>query len=501
MLSHLRQYPLFVLVTMIAATAMMVPAAHAARQENWQVARLFFQYSLLINVVSIGVGVSMMNRATRNVARSNLMTLVYSFSVLPVILALPVAALVPSLGLFRAYFEMVSSATTTGATLFDDPFRVAEAIHLWRAIVAWMGGFLAILAAIAIMEPLNIGGYELKTTMAGDGDRKVGKNLGSERIINSFKLLAPAYGLFTALLTLILVLSGDRALIAFIHAMSTIATSGISPTHGLSSSNAGLAGEMAIFLFLFLAISSRLMVLNQFIPTLKTATKDPEIRLMLIIVIGIPVFLFLRHWFSALDVNAGDDLLAGLRAFWGAIFTVLSFLTTTGFESAEWGMAQSWSGLRTPGIIFFGLVVMGGGVATTAGGVKLLRIYALYKHSGRELERLVHPSSVGSSGIATRRFRRKGAEIAWIFLMLFLIGISVIATALAYAGLDFERAIALSIASLTNTGPVLGALGDHTASYSGLNDTMLGILSFSMVLGRLEALALIALFNPDYWRQ
>ena len=186
-------------------------------------------------------------------------------------------------------------------------------------------------------------------------------------------------------------------------------------------------------------------------------------------------------------------MLAGLSAIWGAFFTTLSFLTTTGFESTHWHEAQNWSGLQAPGILLFALAVMGGGVATTAGGVKLLRIYALYRHGLRELDRLVHPSSVGRSGTSTRRFRRHGAELAWVFLMLFLMAIALVALALSFLEIEFENAFALAVASLTNTGPIYMALGDVAAHYSNLSDPALAIISAAMILGRVEALALIAL--------
>ena len=502
---HLRQYPLFVLIMMIGAIAMLGPAAHAARQGNVLVAQVFFQYSLLILAFGFIIGLSMMNRAPRNSARSNLVTLVLCFTVLPAILALPMAELVPSVNFRHAYFEILSSLTTTGATLFDEPGRIAESLHLWRGLVAWLGGFLIILAAMTIMEPLNIGGFEMRSMM-NDQTTKIsrrsgGSHDGGEKIIGFVKMLAPAYGLFTAALALALILNGERAFIAVIHAMSVISTSGISPVGGLQNANAGYGGEIWIALFLLLAISSKNMILAQGKANLASIPKDPEYRLMAMFVLGLPLILFLRHWFGAFEVNEGQNLMAGIHAFWGALFTVLSFLTTTGFESADWQASQSWSGLPTPGIILFGLAVMGGGIATTAGGVKLLRIYSLYKHGLREMERLVHPNSIGRSGLANRRFRRQGAEIAWIFLMIFLLGIAVIAALLTLTGIDFVKSLSLAIASLSNTGPILGALGDPSATYSTLSDTALAIISVAMILGRLEALALIALFNPDYWRQ
>lgn len=497
-MNALRQYPLFVLLMMIGALAMLVPAGHAAKQENWDIARIFFQYSILILALSVLIGTSMMGRKTGNVARANLITLILAFAALPGFLALPVSEIRPSLGFTRAYFEMLSSFTTTGATLFDDPFRLSETIHLWRGLVGWLGGFFMLVVAIAILEPLSIGGFEMRETMAATRGPAM-RTENDVRFMRAVRLFGPPYFLFTALLALLLIFSGERVFIASVHAMSTLATSAISPVAGMNGAHGGWVGEAMIAVFLLLAISSKLMTLD-----LKRAfsgmPKDPEFQLMLIVVILVPVLMFLRHWFAALEFEAGQDLRAGLGAIWGAAFTTISYLSTTGFESSYWHTAQSWSGLRAPGIILFGLAVMGGGVATTAGGVKLLRIYSLYRHGLREMDRLVHPSSVGRSGTSTRRFRRKGAELAWVFLMLFLMAITVVALALALLGISFESAFALAIASLTNTGPIYMALGDPTAHYAGLSDAALAVISAAMVFGRVEALAFIALLNPDYWR-
>ena len=178
-----------------------------------------------------------------------------------------------------------------------------------------------------------------------------------------------------------------------------------------------------------------------------------------------------------------------------------SFLTTTGFESHYWGGATEWSGLNTPGLFLTGLALIGGGVATTAGGVKLLRIYALYRHGQREQERLLHPSSIGGGGKDARRIRKQGAYISWVFFMLFAISIAGIMLLLSLTGVQFETSMVLAVSALSTTGPLASVAAETPIAYSGIPDAAKTILAFAMVLGRLETLAIIALFNPEIWQR
>ena len=143
---------------------------------------------------------------------------------------------------------------------------------------------------------------------------------------------------------------------------------------------------------------------------------------------------------------------------------------------------------------------MGGGIATTAGGIKLLRLYALYRHGLREMDKLVHPSSVGRRGQGDALISRGGARIAFIFLMLMLIALALVMLALAATGLSFARSLALAVAGLTTTGPAIRTLGDGLG-YDDLSGAARAIFCVAMIVGRIEALVIIALFNPVYWRR
>jgi len=219
------------------------------------------------------------------------------------------------------------------------------------------------------------------------------------------------------------------------------------------------------------------------------------------LVLGVTVLLFLRHYLGAFQVSATSDAATPLRALWGSFFTILSFLTTTGFESSYWAAARDWSGLETSGIILMGLALMGGGVATTAGGVKLLRVWALYLHGLREMDRLVHPSSVGHSRAGSSRIARKGAFFAWVFFMFFAMSLTLLSLGFAALGSSFEQALVLAIAGLTTTGPLVGSGTAAPVSLIELGQGAKLLFCAAMILGRLELLAFIALLTSNIWRQ
>jgi trk system potassium uptake protein TrkH len=118
----------------------------------------------------------------------------------------------------------------------------------------------------------------------------------------------------------------------------------------------------------------------------------------------------------------------------------------------------------------------------------------------REMERLVHPSSVSGEGSGNKRIQRNGAFVAWIFFMLFALSLALISIALSAVGSDFEHSLILAIAALSTTGPLTEIAGNAPIVLTSLAPAAKLILCFAMVLGRLETLAIIALLSPNFWR-
>ncbi|WP_096785763.1 TrkH family potassium uptake protein [Rhodobacter sp. CZR27] len=500
----LRSIPLIVVLMAGGALAMYLPAAHALVLRQHEVARAFFYSGSFLLILIAMVGIATLNRPPPRAARAHLGTLAGAYLILPPMLAVPFTLAVPDTSFANAWFEMLSSFTTTGATLYDTPGRLPPSVHLWRALVGWLGGFFVLTAAMAVLAPLSLGGMEvISGRVPGREQANQITRVAdpTERLLRQSLALLPAYAGLTLALWGLLVLAGESGLVGLCHAMGTLSTSGISPVEGMTSSSAGLAGEVLIFVFLFFAISRRLLPGTAMVDRDTPIRRDPEVMMAFFFLLGVPVVLFLRHWIGAIETEDSRNIAAAARAMWGGLFTTMSFLTTTGYESTAWVASRSWSGLGTPGLILLGLAIVGGGVATTAGGVKLLRVYALYRHAERELERIVHPSSIGGQGVVARRLRREGAYVAWIFFMLFAFSIAFVTAAMSLTGLEFEPSMVLGIAALTTTGPLADLAVETPIRWSGLGGAAKMIAGAAMVVGRLETLAILALLAPATWRR
>ncbi len=495
--------PLFLYLTAVCAAAMLPAAMLAAIDGEPGVALAFVTCAVVTSALCLIIAMSLNNRPPSAVVRSGLLALLGAVTVLPWVLSWPLLWAVPELTWLDGYVEMVSAVTTTGLPVADDS-AWPRAAHLWRVVVAWLGGFLIWTAAVAILAPVNIGGAELTALRPQDLRRDSGLSGGrtiylTERMVRAVEDLVWVYGGLTFALWLLLLFAGEAPFVAFCHAMSTLATSGLSPVGGIDGGSAGFAGEAAVMVFLVFALTRRSFARD--LPGIGPGglIADPELRAAAVLIGLVTVVLFVRHWVALVETAELIGLSVIARAVWGAVFTAASFLTTAGFISEQWEIARLWSGLSTPGLVLMGLAIVGGGVATTAGGVKLLRIYVLYKHGQREVSRLVHPSTVGGIGTRDRPMRQETAHMAWLTFMLVALSITLTMLALSLTGLDFETATVLTIAAISTAGPLTEVASAAPIDVGSLPAGAKLILCGAMALGRLETLAIIALLSPGLW--
>lgn len=506
-----RGVPVAALILVCVALLMLGPAGLAAAMGDWKSAQAFSQSAGLLGIAAIGAALALRGPSPRSAARAELLTVLFAFAGAPAAAAIPLWMLAPERGFEPAYFEMVSTFTTTGASALPDPGAAPAAVHLWRAATAWFGGFAALTAAAAVFAPRNLGGYEVQIdSRAGPVGRLsgapawaggMGRESSGARLAAAALAVGPVYGLLTGLLAILFSSLGAGGLEAVVGAAGVMSTTGLAisgPAWAAPMLPGGVALEAVAVGFLAVAASRHLFVAGALPTRLRRYRDDPEVELCAIAVGAAAAWIFLDHWLLG---PGGGGVGDALRALWGAAFTCFSFLTTSGFVSTHWPETVVWSGAQGAGLMLLGLAAMGGGVASTAGGVKLLRSFALYQHGLRELGALARPNVRSGRGAGGRRVGFAGAVLAWLFVMLFLLGVGATSVALTLAGLPFDAALAAAVAAMSNTGSAYGvSLGPAAPGFEAMSPEARLVLCAAMVLGRVEVLAVVALANPAYWR-
>ena len=445
-------------------------------------------------------------------ARSGLLALVAFYAGGPLVAAVPLAELIPQFGIVDAYFEMCSALTTTGASNILDIEGVPRTVVLWRSICAGFGGFVCLVAALAIFAPLSIGGFEVRHILDRPEEPAEPSRRSAERVMTdrretmertvwAARLLATPYLGGIVLCMLGLAAAGAPAFEALCYAFGAVSTTGFHVNAGGIAAYGSWQVELVLLCVMIPAAVGVATHLQALRGRARTYLEDPEIRYMTIAVAAVVAILFLRHWLGAIETRSTDEWQAGLRALWGSLFMAFSYITTAGFESADWEGATTWSTLRTPGVALIGLAIVGGGAASTAGGVKLIRATLLAKHSVNELARLTRPTEVRPIQSGANRVTHGAMRIVFVFVMLYVLSVVVSALALTATGMDMIDALTASVSVLSNTGPLLPLISDDQQAWVALPETGKIVLCIGMIVGRMETLAVVALLSPRTWRK
>jgi trk system potassium uptake protein TrkH len=175
------------------------------------------------------------------------------------------------------------------------------------------------------------------------------------------------------------------------------------------------------------------------------------------------------------------------------LFQAVSIGTTAGFTTAEF---YNWPGFLAILLLFASFV--GGCAGSTGGGIKVIRLLLLIKQGMREISRLIHPSAQIPVRIGDKTISPRVVEAVWGFFALYVASFTVMYLALAATGLDLMTAFSAVAASINNLGPGLAGVGAH---YADMHDMGKWILSFAMLLGRLEIFTLLVLLTPAFWQR
>ncbi len=446
-----------------------------------------FAFSVLATVFVGGTLIALGGRSESELLRRESLCVVgLGWVICTLFGALPFFLCEPRMGIVDSIFESVSGFTTTGATVIEDLSHVPRSLLLWRSVTQWLGGMGILVLFVALLSSF---GASSKALFRHESSA-IGTESLSPRIQRISVWLWSIYIGLSIVCFAGLKLLGMGAFDALCHAFATVSTGGFGTHNESVAFFNSLFIELWIVVFMILGSVNFMVYAWLFRRQWERWRQDEASKgLLWVIGLGTLVVALDLYW-----LEAESSLLQSLRQ---ALFQVVSVLSTSGFTTADFG---EWPALSE--VVLLLMMLIGGCAGSTSGGIKLGRWILFFKIVRQHLRSAFRPNLVTSlklnGNAVTDSFRIDTLFVISIAGVSICIGTLIVS--LLQPDLDIDSCLSATLAVLFNIGPGLGAVGPMH-NYSFLNDMTKIVLSFLMLLGRLEFYALLVLFMPSLWKR
>lgn len=382
-----------------------------------------------------------------------------------------------------ALFESASGFTTTGSTAIVNLSQYPLSLLFFRQEIQWLGGIGVVVAAIALLPMLGIGGMQLmkaETTGPAKSDKL------RPRIKHTAQALWRIYLFLTVSCALGYWFAGMSVFDAIAHSLTTVSTGGYSIYDDSMGHFQSVAIEtIAVIFMLFGAVNFAVhyRVLADRTPSLYLT--NPEARTFVLTVAALTIFVAL-----VLHAQSDVELFTSFRL---ALFEVVSVITSTGYGIDDFSL---WPSLLPVFLLFVSFI--GGCAGSTAGGMKVIRFLILTKQAVIEVLRLIHPRLMRPLKLGKAVVDDSIVRAVWAFFTIYAFVFVVLMLALMALGLDQVTAFAAVATCLNNLGP---GLGDVALNFHSVGDPVKLISAVACILGRLEILTIFVLLTPEFWRR
>ena len=380
-----------------------------------------------------------------------------------------------------AVFEAMSGLTTTGSTVLAGLDTLPKGLLLWRGVMQWLGGIGIIVVAMVFLPELRVGGMQI---FRSEGFDTFGKILPRATEISS--RISVIYLSLTLCCILCYMLTGMNAFDATVHAMTTVATGGFA-NYDASFSAFGPATEYAAVGFMLIAALPFVRFVQLTAGTARPLLTDPQVRGFFLTTLALVVLLATWQFIQQEELTES--------VFRKSLFNTVSILTGTGYASADYML---WGAFPVAVLFFTGLI--GGCAGSTSCSIKVFRYQLLFASIGAQLRRIRSPNGIFTPRYQGRTISDDVLNSVMSFFVFFVVTLGVISVALGLTGLDFTTSVSGAAAALANIGPGLGEIIGPSGNFASLNDTAKWILTVAMLIGRLELLAVYAIFTMAFWR-
>ena len=470
------------LLLCIESFAMIIPLIVDVLNSNndW---KQFFYSSILTFVIGLVLFLSFRKEKDKINIRQAFVLTILSWLLLAFFGSIPFIYTSTLLSYPDAFFESVSGITTTGATVINNLDELPEGILVWRSLLQWFGGIGIIVLAMAILPTLQIGGMQLLHMEHDDPYEK------SFPKINQFiiEIVLLYFGL-TLVCCLLYYIYGMSGFDSILHSMTTISTGGFSNHNSSFNHFNSQSLELVSIVFMIIGSLPFVVYLHFIHGEKKSLFNDDQIKLFFILLL-VSIFLMIIWLYFILE----NDLVLSARF---AFFNITSILTGTGYTSTDYSV---WGGFAS--IIMIFIMFIGGCAGSTTGGIKIFRLQVLFRGAKTQIKKLTQPHAV-----ILMKFNGKtvtentyNSIMGFFFMYIFLFLLS--SVSLSFFDLDFITSLSAAASAISNVGPGLGSIVGPTENYSSLHYGAKWILSFTMLIGRLEIFTVLVLISSSFWKK
>lgn len=392
---------------------------------------------------------------------------------------------VPSLT--DAWFESMSGFTTTGATIIPNLDVITHGLLFWRSLTQWIGGMGIIVLSIAILPIFGLNGMQLYAAeVTGLTYEKL-----SPRIADTAKMMWSIYLLLTATEVAALWLCGMDVFDAICHSFSTIATGGFSTHNNSLEFYDSAAIHYTVTFFMFISGINFVLLIYLLRGKARNFFQDEELRWYSVAVLVFAIALTLGLYIA----RPGWTALHMERAFRDSLFTVISSMTSTGYTISDY---MYWPIVAW--VVIFFLMLTGACAGSTAGGIKWVRLSIIMKNGVAEFQRRIHPNAIVPVKLNDKAVPQQTINNIMAFLIFYVFIIVVTVVIFCASGVNFDESIGAAVSAIGNVGISIGQFGP-AGTYAEFPTIAKWVMSFVMLIGRLEIFTVLLLFTKALWRK
>ncbi len=381
-----------------------------------------------------------------------------------------------------AFFETVSGFTTTGSSILTEVESLSRGGLFWRSFTHWVGGMGVLVFVMAIL-PMN-DGHGMHLMRAEVPGPTVGKLVS--RMSDTAKILYSIYLVMTVVEIVLLLAGGMPLYDAAIHAFGTAGTGGFSCRNLSVGAYDSVYFDVVIGTFMLLFGVNFNLYYFLLIRRFRDVLHSEELRAYLLIVAAsvLAIAVNISHLYQSFA--------ASLRY---AFFQVSSIITTTGYATTDF---NTWPAFSKTILVI--LMFVGACAGSTGGGMKVARIVILAKTSFCDMRRMLHPNAVATVRFEGKPIGEKNIRSVHLFLTVYLIVFTISCLLLSLEEMDLVTTFTAVAACMNNIGPGLEAVGP-VGNFSAFSPWAKVLLSFDMLVGRLEIFPMLLLFAPSIWKR